>query len=145
MACESCVLVVDDDPCLRQALAEALEALGCTAELAADGREALERLDHLPRPCLILLDLNMPRLDGASFARIVRQDPRRRALPIVSMSADRRRLVHLGVDTHLVKPFSLEELAPTVSRFCPKGSALAAGPPRRPRPAGPRAGPSSRC
>jgi len=137
MACECCVLVVDDDPCLRQALAEALEALGCKAELAADGREALERLDHLPRPCLVLLDLNMPRLDGASFARIVRQDPRRRSLPIVTMSADRRRLAHPGVDTHLEKPFSFEELAPTVSRFCPRRSALGAGALRRPHPAAP--------
>jgi two-component system, chemotaxis family, chemotaxis protein CheY len=58
------VLVIDDDPDIREALAEVLAEEGFWVHDAADGMDALERLAQLPRPCVLLLDWRMPRLDG---------------------------------------------------------------------------------
>jgi len=118
MGCKGSVLVVDDDPDLREALARALESLGCTAAIAVDGLDALARLEEAHRPCFVLLDLNMPRLDGENFTRIVRSDPERSSLPIVTMSAGKNKLTNLGVEAHFEKPFSFDALVAMVMRFC---------------------------
>jgi two-component system, chemotaxis family, chemotaxis protein CheY len=58
------VLVIDDDPDIREALSEVLSEEGFWVHDAVDGHDALERLSRLPRPCVLLLDWRMPRLDG---------------------------------------------------------------------------------
>ena len=119
MKCESCVLVVEDDADLREALTACLENSGCRTAVAVDGIDALERLKHFPRPCLILLDVNMPRLDGDSFAQLLQHDEHLRRIPLVSMSAGDQRLAPPLVHSHLDKPFTLEALSAIVARFCP--------------------------
>lgn len=118
--CDSCILVVEDDADLREALTACLESAGCSTAVAADGIDALERLKRSPRPCLILLDVNMPRLDGLAFAALLRSDERLRQIPLVSMSAGDLRLLPPLVQSHLDKPFDFVQLAELVERFCPK-------------------------
>jgi CheY-like chemotaxis protein len=115
--CRGSILVVDDDPDNREALASALEGLGCTVTTARDGQDALEHLATCPRVCAVLLDMNMPRLDGDGFARAVRADCRMCDLRIVSMSAGEDRLSVEGV-RHLDKPFPVGALDSVVEDAC---------------------------
>src|SRR5512138_118409 len=85
VGCKSCILIVEDDADLREALTASLENCGCCTAVAADGIDALERLQRCPRPCLILVDLNMPRLDGGALAKLLHGDERLRGIPVVSM------------------------------------------------------------
>jgi DNA-binding response OmpR family regulator len=106
------ILVVDDEPTLRETLAEALEADGYRVVTAADGREALVRFraDH---PDLIVLDLMLPELSGIEVCRIVRRES---GVPIVMLTAKDSELdkvvgLELGADDYVTKPFSLRELS----------------------------------
>jgi CheY-like chemotaxis protein len=85
---------------------------------AADGREALEWLRAAPvAPCLILLDLMMPRMDGAEFRREQLRDPALREIPVVVLSAGAAVVAvatSLQAAAHLKKPMPLDELLRTV-------------------------------
>jgi signal transduction histidine kinase/CheY-like chemotaxis protein len=91
------VLIVEDDPAAREVMRAILEKDGWAVSVAEHGRAALERM-KLERPCLILLDLMMPEMDGFEFVAQVRQRPEWRSIPIVVLTArdlsaeDRRRL-----------------------------------------------------
>jgi DNA-binding response OmpR family regulator len=105
------ILVVDDEPTLRETLAEALEADGLTVTTAADGREALERFRADP-PDLVLLDLMLPQLSGIDVCRILRRES---SVPIIMLTAkdgeiDKVVGLELGADDYVTKPFSLREL-----------------------------------
>jgi CheY-like chemotaxis protein len=115
--CKGCILVVDDDPDIREALIACLESHGCTALAATDGRDALELLKHCPAPCFILLDMNMPSLDGHELVRLVREGPCHCAIPMVSMTAGGDRILP-PVHHHLEKPFGFEEVTSIVERLC---------------------------
>src|SRR3954470_17734591 len=80
------VLIVDDDPSVRTTLARTLEAGGYATRSAANGREALDDLRTNPLPCLILLDLCMPVMDGWQFRQEQAQDPALRHIPVVIVS-----------------------------------------------------------
>ncbi len=110
------VLLVDDDPDLRAAIAEALESMGVRAHVACDGVEAVAMLRAGLRPRFALVDLMMPRMTGEQFARVVRGWPW--TLPIASMSAGEGALAPPLVECHLRKPFDLEELERLVARYC---------------------------
>src|SRR5512141_95703 len=87
------ILIVDDDPDIREALRDYIERLGYEVVVAADGAEALLCLKYGPVPALMLIDLNMPRLDGEAFAARVRDATSCHSdVPIVAMSASSRRL-----------------------------------------------------
>ena len=105
------VLVVDDEPTLRETLAEALEADGLRVITAADGREALERFRADP-PDLVLLDLMLPQVSGIEVCRIMRRES---AVPIIMLTAKDSEIdkvvgLELGADDYVTKPFSLREL-----------------------------------
>ncbi len=117
VACKSCILVVDDDPEIRQALTACFEHHGCTALAAVDGRDALERLKRCPAPCFILLDVNMPSLDGNGFAHIARDSSLLCHIPIVSMTAGEDRIL-TPVHQRLEKPFGIEKVTPIIERLC---------------------------
>ena len=115
MAERPTVLVVDDDPHLREIVRFALEQGGFRVEEAADGRAALAQLDR-GLPALIVLDIMMPELDGLAVCREVR---RKHELPIVFLSSrddevDRILGLELGGDDYLTKPFSPRELVARV-------------------------------
>lgn len=108
------LLIVDDDAFARHALAQILEAEGYTVACAANGREALRRLRHLPLPDLILLDLVMPVLDGFSFCRLQERDARLASVPVVVVSARDLSLSAAESAPQVVgrvsKPIAVEEL-----------------------------------
>jgi CheY-like chemotaxis protein len=111
------VLVVEDDRELRETFVEALTGEGYAVATAADGAAALELLRTLT-PKVILLDLNMPVMNGAAFRRAQCLDPSLAAIPTVVMTADRTKDYppELVVDA-LVKPVSLSDLLAIVSRY----------------------------
>jgi CheY-like chemotaxis protein len=112
------VLVVDDDPGIRRLVADFLRLLGYVVHLAANGREALEHLQHM-RPDLILLDLVMPVMDGRAFGVALRGDERTVDLPIVLMSGAAE-AAQVGGEIRaqglLRKPFDLADLASVVEQ-----------------------------
>ena len=105
------ILVVDDEPTLRETLAEALDADGFTVVTAADGREALVKFREL-RPDLLVLDLMLPELSGIEVCRIIRQESGVPILMLTAKSAELDKVVglELGADDYVTKPFSLREL-----------------------------------
>lgn len=118
MPCKGCILLVDDDPAIREALTESFEELGCTVITAVDGAHAVEHLGDSLKPCLVLLDLQMPRLDGDGLARFIRNHHCHFRLPIVSMSAGHQRLEPPLVECHHSKPFDFFTLLPVIEKFC---------------------------
>src|SRR5687767_9343731 len=104
------VLLVEDDPGIRDLLAMALDAAGYEVQLAADGRAALGCLAEW-RPHLILLDLHMPGLDGRAFRRVQLASEDWRRIPVVVLTAGnnlRGRVDELRAAAILPKPFSLD-------------------------------------
>src|SRR5205807_5217284 len=105
------VLVVDDEPVVRDVLSRYLTHEGYSVHLAADGYEALQTYERL-RPDVILLDLMMPELDGSQLLRLVRlQDD----VPVIILSAktsvaDRVAGLDIGADDYIVKPYSPSEV-----------------------------------
>jgi two-component system response regulator MprA len=106
------ILVVDDEPAVREAIERALRLEGYEVALAADGHEALERIDQRP-PDALVLDLLMPRVDGLELCRQLRHSGDR--TPVLMLTArdavaDRVTGLDAGADDYLVKPFALDEL-----------------------------------
>ncbi|MEU7984353.1 response regulator transcription factor [Streptosporangium canum] len=121
------VLVVDDEPALREALQSSLEYEGYRVGLASDGLGALEILEREPYE-LVLLDVMMPRLDGLTTCRRLRAAGNH--VPVLMLTArdavgDRVSGLDAGADDYLVKPFELDELLARV-RALLRRSALTA-------------------
>jgi two-component system response regulator MprA len=107
------VLVVDDERAVRDSLRRALELEGYDVELAADGEEALERLNQNGEPDAVVLDILMPRMDGLEVCRRLRREGHR--LPVLMLTArdeveNRVAGLDAGADDYVTKPFALEEL-----------------------------------
>jgi CheY-like chemotaxis protein len=81
------ILLVEDDPATRGAMKMVLEWEGYRVECAANGQEALRRLMAGERPSIILLDLNMPVMDGRQLREEMQREPSLAAIPIVTVSA----------------------------------------------------------
>jgi DNA-binding response OmpR family regulator len=105
------LLVVDDEPTLRETLAYNLEHDGYRVVTAADGREALERF-RAERPDLVVLDLMLPELSGVEVCRIIRQESDVPILMLTAKDSEVDKVVGLevGADDYVTKPFSLREL-----------------------------------
>src|SRR5262245_13502457 len=107
------VLIIDDDPDIREVLAEALSELGFEVVTAVHGRDALTVLTHMPvRPSAILLDLMMPVMDGYGFLEERTKDTTLRSIPLAIVTAGHAvDLDRIGVETTVVrKPFDLPVL-----------------------------------
>jgi DNA-binding response OmpR family regulator len=105
------ILLVEDEPTLRETLAYNLEQDGYRVITAADGREALERFRAHP-PDLLILDLMLPELSGMEVCRIVRQTSDVPILMLTARDSEIDKVVGLevGADDYVTKPFSLREL-----------------------------------
>ena len=106
------ILVVDDERAVRDSLRRALELEGYEIDLAADGREALARLDET-QPDILILDVLMPGVDGLEVCRRLRRAGNR--LPVLMLTArdaveNRVAGLDAGADDYVTKPFALEEL-----------------------------------
>jgi CheY-like chemotaxis protein len=114
------VLVVDDEADARGVLAMLLEMEGYAVCTARDGVEALEVLSSEPKPCLVLLDLMMPRLDGWGVVRRMRDVPELAGVPVVLLSgvADLEgNAAGLGVAAAMTKPVDVDRLLETVQEY----------------------------
>jgi DNA-binding response OmpR family regulator len=121
------ILVVEDEPTLRETLVDALEADGFRAVAAADGREALAQFRG-ERPDLVLLDIMLPELSGIEVTRIIRAES---GVPIVMLTAKDSELdkvvgLELGADDYVTKPFSLRELSARIRAQFRRSDAAAA-------------------
>ena len=108
------VLVVDDVAANRELLDGLLAGLGYDVREAADGQAALDSIE-LAEPDLVLLDIEMPKLDGLEVCRRLKSDPRGRLVPVVMLTARADRATKLagleaGADDFLTKPFDAQEL-----------------------------------
>ncbi len=111
-------LVVEDDPDIVELLEHYLRAEGFTVDALGDGKKALDRI-RLQRYDLLVLDLQLPGLDGLSLCAEVRRDQRTRDVPVVMLTArgdeaDRIVGLEMGADDYVVKPFSPKELVARV-------------------------------
>ncbi|HEX9575718.1 MAG TPA: response regulator [Myxococcales bacterium] len=121
-SCNRTVLVVEDDRDVREAIAEVLADSRYVALHAANGAEALQRLRSAPvRPCVILLDVMMPTMDGWQFRAEQQRDPAVKDIPVVVLSAHSdagEAAAKMAAAGYLTKPVALETLLGVVERFC---------------------------
>ncbi len=104
------ILLVDDDPALREALTEALESDGHRVEGAVNGADALAKLRGGARPDVILLDLMMPVMDGWQFRAAQLEDADHAAIPVIVITAAGVLKQDIDARQILRKPFRLEDL-----------------------------------
>jgi CheY-like chemotaxis protein len=116
------ILVVDDEPDIVRVVVKIMEARGHTVTTAADGPEALERVSSDP-PDVVILDLNLPRMDGWEVCKRLKTGDGTKHIPVVMMTAayvsveDADKGTELGADEYVVKPFLREVLIHNVERL----------------------------
>lgn len=124
----STILIVDDDPTVRELFRRLLTRAGYAAVVATNGMDALAALET-HRPHLVLLDLAMPKMDGLTFLQVLRRDPEYKDLPVILVSAlasrDTVRFAGcLGVRDYFVKSeFSMESLWARIRQYLPPAGA----------------------
>ena len=115
------VLIVDDSVTVRKVTSRLLERNGYEAQVATDGIDALEKLQEM-LPEVIVLDIEMPRMDGFEVANHIRHNPRLKHIPIVMITSrtgekHRERAFGIGVNEYMGKPFQEQMLLDTLARF----------------------------
>lgn len=115
------LLLVDDEPGLRQAVQAYLEDEGFKVHVASNAREGWDLLQQTA-PDLVISDIMMPQVDGYQFLKQLRDDPRFQAMPVIfltarGMTADRIQGYNAGCDAYLSKPFDPDELVAIVSNL----------------------------
>jgi CheY-like chemotaxis protein len=103
------ILLVEDDADSRELLGELLQGYGFDVHQAEHGGEALSMLPDLPRPCTVLLDLNMPQMSGELVLRTLAETATADAFPVIVVSADDRVIAvpYPNIVARLSKPFEL--------------------------------------
>ena len=129
------VLLVEDNPINQQLAVELLESKQVEVHVANNGRDAIERINAHPPEyyALVLMDLQMPVMDGYEATRLLRLDSRYVNLPIVAISAhamadERERSQVLGMNAHITKPIDPDLLYATLAEFNAAGAAVRPGP-----------------
>jgi len=122
------ILVVDDSITVRRVTQRLLQREGYRVSMAADGLQALERLQE-ERPTVVLSDIEMPRMDGFDLARNIRGDVRLSDLPIIMITSriaekHREHAKELGVDHYLGKPYAEDELLSLIRHYCSAEAAV---------------------
>lgn len=115
------VLLAEDNEINQQVAREFLESMGLEVSIADNGRRAIELLRKEPFE-LVLMDIQMPELDGEEATALIRQDETLKDIPIIAMTAhalveDRQRCLEAGMDEHITKPLDAGELVKTLSRW----------------------------
>jgi CheY-like chemotaxis protein len=116
------ILVVEDDELIRDSLVEYLDEQGYHAVGAVDGVDALDKLRRgNPLPCVIVLDLMMPNMDGRAFRQEQLRDATLASIPVIVLSAYRdvaKNAADLAVEHYLAKPLKLAALLALVQKHC---------------------------
>jgi CheY-like chemotaxis protein len=119
MHCEKRILVIDDEPSIRELIAEALGEDGFQVRVAANGGAAFEVMRRWP-PHVIVLDLMMPRLDGIAFINLLRLNPEFESIPVLLVTAAYEPdevAERIGARACLSKPFELDRLVQLVAKL----------------------------
>ncbi|MBK1989907.1 response regulator transcription factor [Sphaerospermopsis aphanizomenoides BCCUSP55] len=121
------LLLVDDEPGLREAVKEYLQESGFSVQTASNARQGWEMMQQ-NTPDLVISDIMMPQVDGYQFLKQLRDDPRFQALPVVfltakGMTGDRIQGYQAGVDAYLPKPFDPDELVAIVENLLARHTA----------------------
>lgn len=116
------IMVVDDSASLREVVSFTLKKAGYGVVEAADGRQALARLEEAPRFHLIVCDVNMPELDGIGFVRELKKIARHRFVPVLMLTTETREDRKVagqmaGAKAWMVKPFRPEQLLQAVAKL----------------------------
>ncbi len=115
------VLVIDDEPVMRTLFRRSLQSAGFDVVVAEDGSDGLEKLRQDPEIRIVLLDLNMPNMDGHAFRREQRSDPHLKDVPTVIVTGEPLSTL-VGSELHaaeyLLKPVGREHLISVVSDYC---------------------------
>jgi PAS domain S-box-containing protein len=123
------ILLVEDNPVNQRVARELLQAEGAQVTLASQGREGvdclLRSLVDGPLFDLVLMDLQMPVMDGLQATRLIREQPGLQTLPVIAMTAnamaeDRQQCLSVGMNDHLGKPFHIDQLVALVQRWVPQ-------------------------
>ena len=110
------ILVVDDSSIVRKIIREAADVLEMETIEAIDGIEGLEKIEESYEEIeLILLDWNMPRMNGIEFLRFIKKDERYNGIPVMMVTTEGEKenivqAIKAGASNYLIKPFSMEEL-----------------------------------
>jgi DNA-binding response OmpR family regulator len=116
------ILIVEDDPLIRESLSELLESEGFVVHSAENGKIALDYLcDTDTLPNLILLDLRMPIKDGIQFCIEQKLNKEIAQIPVVIMSADgdiEKKQVITQAQGYIKKPLNIDEMLKTIKRYC---------------------------
>ena len=114
------ILLVEDEAAIREVIEAVLEAEGYRVVSTVDGADALDVLRDGLRPCMIILDLMMPVMDGRAFREAQEREPRLAGIPLLVMSADAGiefKALNIGVRDYLKKPIDLETVLAKVKSF----------------------------
>ncbi|HPU50183.1 MAG TPA: response regulator [Burkholderiaceae bacterium] len=117
------IMVVDDSGSFRTVVKLALQKAGYAVVEAVDGLDASEKIGNV-KPSLIVCDVNMPRMDGLSFARKVKESPIHKFTPIIMLTTESQDSKKAegkaaGVRAWITKPFQPSQLVDAVARLCP--------------------------
>ncbi|HKV94432.1 MAG TPA: response regulator [Candidatus Angelobacter sp.] len=115
------ILIAEDNAVNRELLREMLEAGDYRVVEARNGQEALTQIEEI-EPDLVLLDINMPVMDGFALLRWIREHPKFRRLPVVAVTAyamkeDRERMLNAGFNGYVAKPIESAALFKEIARF----------------------------
>jgi len=115
--CQS-ILVVEDDDDIRNAIVDLLETEGYSTESAVNGKDALDKLDVIPKPCLVLLDMMMPIMNGREFLDTVMKNSHLAPIPVLIVSAVADKTNTEGSVGFLKKPIDIEVVLKVVGQYC---------------------------
>ena len=115
------ILVVEDEPKNLKLVCDLLQACGYTTIEATDGKQGVE-LAKVRKPDLILMDIQMPVMDGLEATRILKADTTTKDIPVLAltsyaMKGDEERILEAGCNGYLAKPFDIQELLKEVGKY----------------------------
>ena len=116
------VLIADDSSTVRKFVTFSLASQSLEVVTAVDGMDALEKISQIPQVDLIIVDLNMPNMDGFEFIQNVRGSELHRDVPIIILSSERgeeskQRGIAVGANAYIEKPFDAKNIEYQVSKF----------------------------
>ncbi len=115
------ILIVEDEPKSLKLVRDLLQASGYKTIEATDGKQGVD-LAKAKKPDLILMDIQMPEMDGLEATRILKADATTRNIPVLALTAyamkdDEERIFQAGCDGYITKPFDIKELLKTIAEY----------------------------
>ncbi|MEL6402766.1 MAG: response regulator [Chloroflexota bacterium] len=120
------ILYIEDNPLNMRLVRKLIQSYGYNMIEAMDGITGLDMI-RTQQPDLVLVDVNLPGMDGLEIARTAKQDDTIAHIPMIALTAnamhgDRERCLEAGCDAYIAKPIARQELRNTIARFCPPDS-----------------------